>query len=120
MSINLAISAASVLYGKKAQDINLLDVSAMTIITDYMIIASGRSVIQVRTLSDEIERYFAAESVLPRRIEGYREGRWIIMDYNHFILHLFHQEERAFYHLERLWDNGTNQVLLPFADTDNP
>jgi len=116
----LAKDIAAILYDRKAQDILVLNVSSITVLCDMMVIASGRSAQQVKTLSDEVEARLAGQTAPPRHIEGYHEGRWIVMDYHSVIVHLFHQEERAFYHLERLWADGSNRVPMPFdEETDN-
>ena len=67
----------------------------MTSITDYFLIASGRNAISVRSLSEDLEDKLAEEGVLPRRREGVRESRWIVLDYANVIVHIFHPEERA-------------------------
>ena len=69
------------LYDKKAQDIVALDVSGMTVITDCMVIASGRSALQVKTLADEVEDRLSEGGVYPLRKEGQQEGRWVVLDY---------------------------------------
>ena len=98
----------------KALDIVGLDVRELTVVCDYMIIASGRNANQVKTFSDYIDEKMVAMGLELKRIEGVREGRWIIMDYGQILVELFHQEERAFYSLDRLWDVGTNHIELPF------
>lgn len=115
--IALAQQIASILYDKKAQDILALNVGHMTVITDTMVIASGRSAIQVKTLADEVDERLAQEGIHPRRSEGHNEGRWIVIDYASVIVHIFHQEERAYYNLERLWEDGSNRLVLPFDQT---
>ena len=112
--IDLAQKVASILYGKKAQDIVALSVNHLTVITDYMVIASGHSALQVKALAEEVDGLLAKEGIQPRRQEGHNEGRWIVIDYASVIVHIFHQEERGYYHLERLWDDGSNTVTLPF------
>lgn len=112
--IALAQKIASILYGKKAQDIVALSVGHMTVITDYMVIASGHSALQVKALAEEIDALLSQEGITPRRQEGHNEGRWIVIDYASVIVHIFHREERAYYNLERLWDDGSNKVTLPF------
>ncbi len=114
----LALKAADILYGKKAQDIVVLKVSHLTILTDYMVIATGRTAIQVKALAEEVDDRLAGEGVNMRRQEGRDEGRWIVMDYGTVMVHLFHQEERAFYNLERLWDDGGNREILPFKQEE--
>lgn len=110
----IALHAAEALYNKKALDIIVLDVSHLTVITDYMVICSGRTAQQVHSLCDDVEDALAQEDVLVRKKEGQNEGRWAILDYGHVLVHVFHPEERQFYKLERLWDEGTNRVELPF------
>ena len=105
---------ADALYQKKAQNIVALDVSEMTVITDAMVIASGRSAIQVKTLADEVEERMSEAGVEPRRKEGQQDGRWIVLDYGDVMVHIFHEQDREYYQLERLWSNGTNEIELAF------
>ncbi|MCI5956321.1 MAG: ribosome silencing factor [Clostridiales bacterium] len=109
---------ANALYQKKAQNIVALDVSEMTVITDAMVIASGRSAIQVKTLADEVEERMSEAGVEPRRKEGQQDGRWIVLDYGDVLVHVFHMEEREFYRLDQLWDNGANRITLPFENQE--
>ncbi|MGI5878748.1 MAG: ribosome silencing factor [Christensenellales bacterium] len=99
---------ARLLLDKKAQDVRIVDISDMTIIADAFVIASGRTVVQTRALFDELHE----KEGPPRREEGYAAGRWILMDYGDILVHIFHQEEREFYDLERLWDRGNNITLV--------
>ena len=108
----LALRAAEILYDKKALDIVALDVSHMTVITDCMVICSGRNAQQVHSLCDDVEDAMAAEGVLVRKKEGQNDGRWAILDYGHLLVHIFHPESREYYHLERLWADGTNTIDL--------
>lgn len=71
----------------------------------------------VKALADEVDERMAKEGLALRRMEGQGEGRWIVMDYGHILVQLFHQEERAYYNLERLWEDGTNRLVLPFDQT---
>ena len=97
----------------------MLNVSHMTVITDYMVIASGRSALQVKALADDVDDALAMEGVNLRAKEGNAEGRWIVLDYGTVLVHIFHPEDRQFYHLERLWEDGQNRVELPFLlETD--
>lgn len=115
----LAQRVARILYDKKALDITVLNVSHMTVITDYMVIASGRSALQVKALADDVDDALAMEGVNLRTKEGNAEGRWIVLDYGTVLVHIFHPEDRQFYHLERLWEDGQNRVELPFLlETD--
>ncbi len=103
---------AKLLDDKKALDILALDVSKLTVITDYMVMASGRSVLQTRSLADDLDDRMAEMGIPLRTREGYNEGRWIVMDYGTVLVHIFHPEAREYYRLERLWDDGTNVVDL--------
>ena len=113
---NLVLKMAEILDKKGALDIQILEVDHMTTITDYFLIASGRNVQSVRSLAEDLEDKLAEEGLLPRRREGMHESRWIVQDYATVILHLFHPEERAYYNIERLWQDGTNQV--PFVSIE--
>ena len=103
---------AKTLDDKKAVDIIALDVSHLTVITDYMVIASGHSVLQTRSLADDLDDKMAELGIPLRTREGYQEGRWIVMDYGTVLVHIFHPESREYYHLERLWADGTNTIDL--------
>ena len=116
---SLALRIARILYDKKAQDITVLNVAHLTVITDYMVIASGRSALQVKALADDVDDALAMEGVTLRAREGQGEGRWIVLDYGTVLVHIFHPEDRRFYHLERLWEDGQNRVLLPFAEDED-
>ena len=111
------LSLSRLLYNRKAQDISVLNVSRLTVLCDYMVIASGRTENQVSTLADAVDEMMAGEGVNLRRSEGRREGRWVILDYGHIIVHLFRRDERTFYGLDRLWNDGTNALDLPFDQT---
>ncbi len=108
---------AQILYDKKAQQIVALDVRGMTVITDCMLIASGRNALQVRSLAEELEDRMAQEYGLnPVRREGQQEGRWAVLDYGDVLVHIFHTEEREFYRLDKLWENENNHISLPFEE----
>ena len=106
----LVMKMAELLDQKGALDIQILEVGHMTSITDYFLVASGRNTMAVRSLAEDLEDKLAEEDILPRRTEGLRESRWIVLDYASVIVHIFHPEERQFYNIERLWQDGTNQV----------
>ena len=113
----LSLRLAQLLYDRKARDIVVLNVTHLTVLCDHMIIASGRNPNQVSSLADAVDELMAQENQILRRSEGRREGRWIVLDYGNLIIHLFHRDERAFYGLDRLWNDGTNAVDLPFDQT---
>ena len=107
---DLAYAIAEILDNKKALDIQILRVDHLTSITDYFVIASGRSAQAVHTLYEEVTDKLAEAGIPMRRNDGVRESRWIVLDYASVIVHLFHPEERQFYNIERLWMDGTNQI----------
>ncbi len=104
------LQLCKILYDKKALDIRAIEVTDKTIIADWYIVCSGRGVPQVKALSDELEEKAAEMGLFPRRKEGYQEGRWIVLDFGDLLVHLFHPEERTYYNLERLWDDGQNVI----------
>jgi len=113
-SKELALTIASILEDKRAEDIAILKVDHLTSITDYFVIASGRNTIQVHALAEDLEEKLEdIHGLEARRKEGYREGRWIVLDYAAVIVHILHPDEREYYKIERLWMDGSNQVPLP-------
>ncbi|MBQ4074610.1 MAG: ribosome silencing factor [Clostridia bacterium] len=115
----LALKIARILYDKKALDLTVLHVGHLTVITDYMVIATGRSSLQVKALADDVDEALAMEGISLRAREGTGEGRWIVLDYGTVLVHIFHPEDRQFYHLERLWEDGQNRMALPFMDEES-
>ncbi len=105
----LASKIAEILDNKGATDIQILEVGHMTSSTDFFVVASGRNGQFVHTLAEDLEDNLAGEGVLPRRKEGKNGARWIVLDYAHVIVHIFHPEERQYYNIERLWQDGTNR-----------
>lgn len=101
---------AEILDNKKAQNVNIIYVADKTIISDYFVIASASSSTHVSTLAEEVEEKMGMEGFPPSRVEGIREGRWAVLDFGDVLVHVFHNEEREFYGLERLWADGDNIV----------
>ena len=94
------------LDNKKAIDISLLRIRDITIIADYFVICTAGSTTQLKTLSDEVERVLKEAGEMPLRREGHRSSNWVLLDYGSVIIHLFLQEARDFYTLERLWGDA--------------
>lgn len=108
-SMELARACCKALSAKKGQDIVILDVSEQTVVCSYFVIASGKSTTQVRALGDSVDEEIKKQFGLdPIRTEGLREGRWGVIDYGDVVVHIFNEESRLFYYLERLWDSGKN------------
>lgn len=104
----LALAACKALSDKKAHDIVIVDVADQTVMCSYFVIASGTSTTQVRALGDNVEEALEKLGVNAIRKEGMHEGRWGVLDYGDVIVHVFNDESRLFYCLERLWDSGKN------------
>lgn len=116
MNHQLVKEMAQILYDKKAQDIVALDVTGLTVITDCMLIASGRNTLQVRTLAENLQERMAEKGLDPIRREGQQDGHWVVLDYGDVLVHIFHTEDREFYRLDKLWENENNRVALPFEE----
>ena len=103
ISTEMANKAIELLKEKKAKDIKLLDIHELSSIADYFIIATGNSTTQVQAMSDQLEEKMDIAGYEMHHKEGFRNGRWVLLDFGNIIVHLFHDEERKFYNLERLW-----------------
>lgn len=95
---------------KKGEDIVLLDISEVSSVTDAFIICTAKTVIQSRTIVDTINEELEEAGINPHHIEGYEVGRWILMDYLDFVIHVFLPRERDYYNLERLWGDVPKEV----------
>ncbi len=102
-ALDLVAAAARAAGDKQAHDIVVLDVSKVFALSDYFLIVSGSSDRQVRTIAEEIEKAAKARGARPVRREGEREGRWVLLDFVDLVAHVFVDEDREFYGLERLW-----------------
>lgn len=105
-SKEMAKIAATALEEKKAKDLKLLDISDVSVIADYFIIASGTNRNQVQAMADEVEEKMGKAGFTPKQVEGYQTANWILMDYQDIIIHIFDEENRLFYDLERIWRDG--------------
>lgn len=112
----LAIKA---LEDKKGDDIRVIDIQDVSIIADYFIIASGSNRNQVQTMADNVEEVLGRSGYEPRQLEGYGTATWILMDYNDIIVHIFSEEDRLFYDLERIWRDGKNVDIDQFRNIDS-
>lgn len=107
----LAISA---LEDKKANDIRVIDISNVSVIADYFIIASGNNRNQVQALSDNVDDTLGKAGYPAKQVEGYASANWILMDFNDIIVHVFSEEDRLFYDLERIWRDGKSVEIEEF------
>ncbi len=104
-SFETAKAVAKALSNKKGTNIQVIKIDNISVLADYMVIATGNSSTQVKALADNVE-YELKDIIMPSHIEGYRSNGWILMDYVDVIVHVFDEESRAFYNLERLWKDG--------------
>ena len=108
-SKELAIAVCKALADKRGKDIVALYVREKTDLCDYFVIASGSNAPQIRAMGERVEELIEREfDIQPTRTEGVRDGRWAVVDYGDVIVHIFNDETRLFYHLERLWTDGGN------------
>jgi ribosome-associated protein len=108
----------SVLDAKKARNITLLHVEKQTVIADYFIICSGNSRTQIKSLADEVEYRMTTQGVEPLHVEGGRGDSWILLDYGSVIVHVFGNDTREFYDLEKLYDGTTEQDISSLITED--
>ena len=113
-SKEFALIAAEAADEKKAEDIVVLDVSELLVVTEYFVIATGRTNIQVRAIADEVEDQLRARGEKPIGREGAGEDKWVLLDYGDYVVHVFQPDEREFYRLEKLWSDAP-RLELPGA-----
>ena len=97
---------AAVLEDKKAIDTEIIDIKELTILADYFIICSGTSTRHVKALADAVEEKLEELGLFKSNKEGYNSAGWILLDYGDIVVHIFKQEERDYYNIERLWADG--------------
>jgi len=110
-----ALKIAKILHDKKASDIKILELKDLTIITDYFVICSADSTTQVKAITEHIEETMAEEGLKPLSIEGFNYAHWVLMDYGDVIVHIFIEETRLYYDLERLWLDAPRIQFEPFT-----
>ena len=102
-----AVSAAD---DRKAIDLKVLQLEKISDFTDYFILCSGTSERQVQAIADAIEERLRAEKVRPLHVEGYNRGQWVLLDYGDLVVHIFQEDTRRFYSLERLWGDAPDRT----------
>ncbi len=111
---DMARIAIAALEDKKAEDIRVIDISNVSVLADYFIIASGNNRNQLQALSDEVEERLGRQGYAPKQVEGYENANWILLDFGDIIVHLFDNENRIFYDLERIWRDGKQMDAKEF------
>ena len=105
-SFEMVKLAKTALEDKKAGDIKVIDISGVSVLADYFIIADGSNVNQVQAMVDNVDEVLGRAGYECKQMEGYGTGGWILMDYGDIIVHAFCREDRLFYDLERIWRDG--------------
>ena len=104
---------------KKALDIKVIDIREVSVIADYFVITSGSNLNQVQAIVDNVEEQLGRAGFEPKQIEGTRNSNWILMDYGDLIIHVFDEENRLFYDLERIWRDGKELDVSEFLKQVN-
>lgn len=107
----IAAIAAQALDEKKAKDIKILKTAEQTVLADYFVICNGSSTPHIKALVDEVDRKLSEAGEPPLRREGLRSDIWVLMDFGSVIVHIFTDEARKFYNLERLWSDSEEVEL---------
>lgn len=105
-SKKMASLACEALADKKANDIKVIDIEKVSALADYFIIASGSNRNQVQAMADNVDEILGKAGYRIRQTEGYASANWILMDYGDIVIHIFDEENRLFYDLERIWRDG--------------
>lgn len=105
-SKEMARIAYDALAEKKGEDIKIIDISKVSVLADYFIIANGNNVSQVKALVEEVEEKLYKAGYQVKQREGYGTGSWVLLDFGDIIVHVFDKENRLFYDLERIWSDG--------------
>jgi len=101
-----ALRAAHLAQDMKANDVVLLNLQGVTDMTDYFVIASGTSDTHVRSIGEHIVAEMKKQGVRVHHVEGVQQGRWVLLDFVDFVVHIFHPTLRSFYQIERLWSDA--------------
>ena len=115
MSLDIVKKAVKALDDKKANNIEVIKIDELTIVADYFIIATANSNTHVRALADEVEYQLEQDGILPDHIEGRSTG-WVLLEYAGVVVHVFLEESRNYYSLERLWEDGTKIDVSQFLN----
>jgi ribosome-associated protein len=110
--------AVKALDNKKGKDIKVLYTADQTTLSDYFVICNGTSNTQVKALADAVEEAMTQAGEEPHHIEGHRGGQWTLMDYSSVVVHIFTEEAREFYSLERLWSDATPVDVSQYLSQD--
>lgn len=105
-SLELAKLAIEALEDKKGEDIRLIDISEVSVLADYFLIAGGNNPSQIQALSNSVEEKLGRAGCPVKQVEGYETANWVLLDFGDIIVHIFDKENRLLYNLERIWRDG--------------
>lgn len=105
-SKELAKIAVKALDDKKGEDITIIDISEVSVVADYFIIAGGSNRSQIQAMADNVDECLSKNGGTLKQIEGYDAGNWVLLDFQDIIVHIFDKDNRLFYDLERIWRDG--------------
>ncbi|MDE6388795.1 MAG: ribosome silencing factor [Lachnospiraceae bacterium] len=117
-SKEIAKLAIKALEDKKAEDIKIIDISEVSVIADYFIIANGTNRSQIQALSDNVEEMLGRAQIPLKQVEGYDNANWVLLDFHDVIIHIFDKENRLFYDLERIWRDGKMIETEQFTENE--
>ena len=118
-SKDMAMVIAKALDSKKGHDIQVLRTGDLTTLADYFVICTATSTTQIKALSDVCEKVMKEKGEPPHHIEGHRGGTWVLMDFSAVVVHIFDDEARKFYDLERLWKDAETVDLKDIIIEEN-
>ncbi|MDE6615345.1 MAG: ribosome silencing factor [Lachnospiraceae bacterium] len=114
--VKMAKIAYNALDEKKGEDIKVIDISGISVMADYFIIANGNSITQVQALVDNVEEKMNQSGFIMKRKEGNRSSTWVLLDFGDIVVHVFNNEDRLFYDLERIWSDGKTVDISALED----
>ncbi|MGD8319134.1 MAG: ribosome silencing factor [Gemmatimonadota bacterium] len=112
------VRAAELAQERKAHDVMVLDLRGISSATDFFLLASGRSDVQVKAIADHLMEELREEGQRPDHVEGLQGGRWVLLDYIDFVVHVFHPQARGFYQLENLWGDAPTWTVPDAEEGD--
>lgn len=109
-------TVVNAMENRKAVNIKVLKIDKLTAVADYFVICNGTSVTQIKAIADEIEFKLEQNGVTVSHREGYSSGNWILLDYDHVVVHIFHPTARDYYNLEKLWADAEEIDIAQFEE----
>lgn len=107
------------LEDKKAVNIKVIDISNVSVLADYFVIANGTNRSQIQAMSDAVEEKLGRQGITTKQVEGYQSANWVLLDFGDVIVHLFDEKDRVLYDLERIWRDGKEVDPSTFGDGGN-